>query len=113
MILRCPSIRKCANYLFFLFFKFFDRFSNFLNDHLGNVAGSGTENRDDGIGVEIEDMRKILTVEIYMGIIAGTGKSHKSDAAFKRVFQPYFKARFVQFFQQAVTFDSIQIREEI
>jgi len=86
MILRCPSIRKCANFLFLFFFKFFDCLSDFLNDHLGNVAGGRTENGDYGIGVEIEDMLEVLTGEILMRIIACTGKSHKSDATFERVF---------------------------
>ena len=113
MILRGSSIRKCANFLFLFFFKFFDRLTDFLNDHLGNIAGRRTENRDHGIGVEIENVRKILTVEIYMRIIACTGKSHKSNAAFESVFQPYLKARFVQFFQKAVTFDSVQIGKVI
>ncbi len=48
-----------------------------------------------------------------MRIIAYTGKSHKSDATFERVFQPYFKARIVQILQKAVTFDSVQIGKVI
>ena len=55
MILRGSSIRKCANFLFLFFFKFLDSLTDFLNDHLRNVAGRRTENRDYRIGVEIED----------------------------------------------------------
>ena len=113
MILRGSSIRKCANFLFLFFFKFLDSLADFLNDHLGNVAGSRTENGDHGIGVEIEDMLEVLTGEILMRIIACTGKSHKSGATFERVFQPYFKARIVQILQKAVTFDSVQIGKVI
>ena len=113
MILRCPSIRKCANFLFLFFFKFLDSLTDFLNDHLRNVAGGRTENGDHGIGVEIEDMLEVLTGEILMRIIACTGKSHKSDAAFECVFQPYLKARIVQIFQKAITFDSVQIGKVI
>ena len=113
MILRGSSIRKCANFLFLFFFKFFDSLTDFLDNHLGNVAGSRTENRDHRIGVEIEDVLEILAGEILMRIIACTGKSHKSDTAFESVFQPYFKARIVQILQKAVTFDSVQIGKVI
>ena len=113
MILRCSSIRKCANFLFLFFFKFLDSLTDFLNDHLRNVAGRRTENRDYRIDVKIEDVLEVLTGEILMRIIACTGKSHKSDAAFECVFQPYLKARVVQIFQKAVTFDSVQIGKVI
>ena len=70
MILRESSICKCANFLFLFFFKFFDCLTDFLNDHLRNVAGRRTENRDYRIGVEIEDVLKVFTREILMRIIA-------------------------------------------
>ena len=82
MIRRRVGLRKCANLPFFLLLHLLDGFAHFSDDHLGNIAGCGTEHGDNLHGVEIKEVAEILLVKILPWLIACTGKRHESDAAF-------------------------------
>ena len=113
MIRRSAGLRKCANFPSFFLLHFLDGFAHIPDDHLGNIAGCGTEHGDNLHGVEINEVAEILPVKILPRLIPRTGECHKSDAAFQRGFQPRFKACVVQLLQKAASFDSVQLHEII
>ena len=77
--------------------------------HLGNIAGGNTQDGKSFQRIEVVDMGKVLTGEIFLWVNAAPGQHHIGHAVFQQVLEPCPCAVIVQIFQQAASLNGAKI----
>ena len=102
MIATFFSVGKCAELVFPLSLNSADSHFDLPQYHFGNIAGSSTKDTDGFVGVEVQDMGKILETIEFICAQSAAGHQHIANTAYQSLTKPLLCVQHVQFFQKAV-----------